>query len=315
MAGIYWRNAALRILSVLLAILLWIYATNEQNPVNDQILSIQLQRRDPPPGMVVSGTIPSNVSIRVQGPRSQVTALTPADFQAVLDLSKVSDGDHNIPVKVTYPPGIQVTQVTPPRVYVVVDSIVEKQVEVSASFKGSPARGYDAQAAVIQPSKVILRGPGSKVGAIDQIKVTVDIESATGPVEQTVQASSGQDGVAVYPQAVKVSVPISPLPSKTVAVRAMITGGPAREYEVSGFTVKPANVQVTAPSTVLSGINWVETEKIDIKGADRDITVNINVPPPAGAVEVKPATVEVTVQLKKAKAQDPGTPAAPPPAR
>lgn len=315
MAGIYWRNTALRILSVLLAILLWIYATNEQNPVNDQILSIQLQRRDPPPGMVVSGSMPTNVSIRVQGPRTQVTALTPADFQAVLDLSKVSDGDHYIPVKVTSPPGIQVTQVTPGRVYVVVDSIVEKQVEVSASFKGNPAKGYAAQAAAVQPSKVTLRGPGSKVGAIDQIKVTVDIESATGPVDQTVPVSSGQNGVTVYPQAVKVNVPITALPSKTVAVRARITGDPAREYEVSGFTVKPANVQVTAPSTVLSVINWVETENIDIKGADRDITLNINVIPPPGAAEVKPATVEVTVQLKKAKAPEPGTPAPPPPAR
>lgn len=307
MAGINWRNMALRILSVLLAVLLWIYATNEQNPVNDQILSIQLQRRDPPAGMVVSGSIPSNVSIRVQGPRTRVAALTPADFQAVLDLSGLSGGDHNVPVKVIPPPGIQVTQVSPPRVYVVVESIVEKQVDVSAAFKGSPAKGYTALQPVIQPSKVTLKGPGSKVNAIDQIKVTVDVESATGVVDQTVPVSSGQNGVTVSPQSVRVTVPVIPLPSKPVAVRTGVVGEPAPEYEIAGITVNPANVQVTAPSEALSGINWVETENVDVKGADRDVTVRIGVRLPSGAVEINPAAVEVTVHLRKARGQESGT--------
>ncbi|MCL6612161.1 MAG: hypothetical protein K6T66_11540 [Peptococcaceae bacterium] len=306
MAGIKWRNMALRILSVLLAVLLWIYATNEQNPVNDQILSIQLQRRDPPAGMVVSGSIPSNVSIRVQGSRTRVAALTPADFQAVLDLSGLSEGDHNVPVKVSPPPGIQVIQVTPGRVYVVVESVVEKQVDVAAAFKGNPAKGYTALEPAIQPSKVTLRGPGSKVNAIDHIKVTVDVESATGVVDQTVPVSSGQNGVTVSPQSVRVTVPVTPLPSKTVAVRAGVVGEPAREYEMAGVTVNPANVQVTAPSEALSGINWVETENIDIKGADRDVTVRIGVRLPTGAVEIKPAAVEVTVHLRKARGQESG---------
>lgn len=304
MAGLNWRNMTLRILSVLLALLLWIYASNEQNPLNDQILSIQLQRRDPPKGMEVSSSIPSNVSIRVQGPRTQVTSLTPADFQAVLDLSGITEGDHYIQIKVNTPPGIQVTQVTPGRVHVVVESIVEKQVGVSASFKGSPPRGYTAGEPVIQPARVTIKGPRSKVDSIDQMKVTVDLETATGAVEQTLPLTAGQAGVSVFPQTVKVNVPVSPLPSKTVAARATVTGDAAKDFEVAGFTVNPANVQVVAPSGVLAGINWVETDKIDVRGVDHDFTVKVAVTPPPGAVDVKPSIVEVTVQIKK-KSQAP----------
>lgn len=313
MAGINWRNMALIILSVLLAILLWIYASNEQNPVNDQILSIQLYRLNPPKDAEISG-IPANVSIRVQGPRTQVGGLTPADFQAVVDLSGATEGNHYIPVKVNSPSGIQVTQVTPNRVYVVVDGIVERQVGVAASFKGSPAKGYIAQEPSIQPSTVILRGPRSKIGAINQVKVTVEIESATAAVDQTLPVSPGQNGITVSPQSVRVSVPVIPLPSRTVAVKPRITGDPAKGYAVPGYTVKPETVNVVAPSESLPAINWVETEKVDIAGADRDVIVKMGLVMPAGAVEIRPAAVDLTVQVRKASAPDTGpAPTAEPP--
>ncbi len=314
MAALNWRNMALRILSVILAILLWVYATNEQNPVNDQILSIQLHRLNPPKDVEISG-IPSNVSIRVQGPRNQITALSPPDFQAVVDLSGVTEGSQYVPVKVNSPSGIQVTQVTPNRVYVTVDRIIEKQVDVAVSFKGSPARGYITLEPVVQPSKVTLRGPGSKVSAIDQLWVTVDIESATAVVDQTLPVNPGQNGVSASPQAVKVTVPVSPLPSRTVPVRVRVTGEPAAGYEITGYIVKPESVQVVAPPGTLPEINWVETDMIEIRGSDRDVMVKIGVSPPAGAVEMKPAAVEVTVQVKKSKAQEPGAAIAPAPAR
>lgn len=309
MAGIKWRNMTLRILSVLLALLLWVYATNEQNPVNDQILSIQLQRRDPPKGIEITSSIPSNVSIRVQGPRTQVTSLGPTDFQAVLDLSAAAEGDHYIPVKVTSPPGVQVTMVTPPRVYVVAEAIVEKQVDVSAALKGTPAKGFIALAPAVQPSRVTVRGPRSRINAVDQLKVTVDVEGATGAVEQTVPVTAGQEGVSVAPQSVRVIVPINQLPSKSVVVRPRVEGDPARDYEVTGVTTSPVGVQVVAPAGVLAGVNSVDTEKIDVRGLDRDTIFKIAVTPPQGAVEVRPATVDVTVQVRK-KTQ-PATPTAP----
>lgn len=305
MAGINWRNMALRILSVLLAVFLWIYATNEQNPVNDQILSIQLQRREPPAGLVVSGNIPSNISIRVQGPRTQMAALTPADFQAILDLSKLTEGDHSIPIQVHSPSGVQVNQVTPAKVYVSVESVIEKEVAVSAQFTGNPARGYTNLEPIIQPSKVTIRGPKSKVNAIEQVQVSVNVESATGMVEQTVPVNPGDHAISVSPQSVKVTVPVAPLPSKTVAIKARVTGEPAAGYEMAGFIISPANVQVFAPVTVLSGINRVETDVINVGGATSDVTVKVNVHALPGFYEIKPSTVDVTVTIRKAAGQEP----------
>jgi len=305
MAGIDWRNMSLRILSVLLALLLWVYATNEQNPVHNQILSINLTQRGLPENMVVSNDIPRVVSVRVQGTRGQVTALTPSDFEAVLDLSKVTEGEQYLPVKVNAPQGVQITQVTPGRVNAVVEDIVEQQINLKATLKGSPAKGYTAMDPVVLPAAVTVRGPRSKVAAISQVNLTVDVESAAAQVEKTLPVIVDQSGVTVNPKTVKVTVPITQLPSKLVPVRARATGTPARDFEVDGITIKPAEVLVAAPQAILAGINWIETENVDVKGADHDINVKIGVSPPQGVVEIKPATVDVTVQLKKAKTPQP----------
>lgn len=288
-----------------LALLLWIFATNERNPVQDQILSVSLSKRGLPGGMVLANDIPPAVSIRVQGNRGQVVALTSTDFEAVLDLSKVGEGEQHVPVRVTPPQGITISKVTPEKVYVVAESIVEQQVGVKVSLKGTPAKGYTAAEPVAQPALVTVKGPRSKVSAVSQVNVTVDVESTVTQVEKTLPVNSGENGVTVFPQTVKVTVPITLLPAKTVPVRARASGAPAKDYEIDGFAIKPAEVQVVAPASVLSGIDWVETEKVEIKDADRDITVKAGISLPPGVVEARPSTVDVTVKMKKTGAAAP----------
>lgn len=305
MSRIDWRNMSLRIFSLLLALLLWFYVSNEQNPVNEQIMSIKLQQNGLENGLAVSG-IPSNVSIRVQGTRSQIANLTPTDFEAVIDLSKFSEGEHHIPVTVNSPSGIQVVQIIPSRVYVVLDSFVEQKVNVVATITGIPSKGYYALDPMVVPGVVTIAGPRSKVNAISQISVAVDVEAAVGTIQQTVPVGGALSGVNVYPQSVSVTVPVNPLSTKTVAVRPKVIGEPAEGYEISAVSVNPSSVQMTAPSGVLSGISYVDTERIDIKNIDRDFTIKASIIPPVGAVEVRPSSIEVTVQLKKIKNDTPG---------
>ncbi|MFZ5596816.1 MAG: YbbR-like domain-containing protein [Bacillota bacterium] len=299
-----WRNMFLRILSLVLAVLLWIYATNERNPAQSQILSVPVTQKGLPDRMVVSG-IPQNVSIRVQGTRGEVTALSPYDFKAEVDLSRIGEGEQSLPVKITAPPGVKVIQVTPARVDIVADSIVEQQVEVKAALKGSPAQGYTAQDPVVQPGTVTVRGPRSKVGAIGQISVPVDVEAATAQVEKSVPVTVAQAGVSVSPQLVTVTVPIIPMPSKMVPVQATVTGVPADGYEVGEVSVRPGEVRVTAPQAVLAGITGLGTEPVNVAGADHDITVKATLISPSPLAQVKPPVVDVVVTIRKAAAAAP----------
>lgn len=305
MGGIDWKSMSLRILSVFLALLLWLYVTNEQNPVNSQIISVSLSQRGLPQNMSINGSIPQSVSIRVQGTRVQIAALNADDFEAVLDLSGLGEGEHPVPVKVNSPPGIQIAQINPNKIPVTLESIVEQQVPVTASLKGSPVRGFYALSPVVSPQAVTVKGPRSKVSAVAQLGVTVEVEGVNSDLEKTVPLAAPQGGVSVYPQSVKVTVPVAQLPTKSVPVRTGTMGSPAAGYEVDRITASPAEVQVTAPAEVLAQLRWVEAEKVDISGAASDVTVRTAVVLPTNAVEVRPLAVETTARLKKIEAPPP----------
>lgn len=280
-----------------MAVVLWVYVTNEQNPVNEQIFKIPLSQRGAPENYVISG-IPTHVSVRAQGTRTQISSLTQDDFKAVLDLSGIKVGDNGVQVEVTSPPGIRVSQVSPARVQLVSDLLVEKQIPVTANLKGAVAPGYSHLEAVVQPGAVTVKGPKKLLDGLLSLFVTVDIGSAAGLVEQTLPVGDVPAGVTVNPRNVKVTIPVTPIPSKTVMVKPDTDGKPAEGYEISGYTVKPEGVEVVAPASVLSGVSQVEIEKIDVSGASSDITQGVKVIKPSGAVEVRPGTVEVTVRIK-----------------
>jgi len=307
MARIDWRNMLLIIASIILALFLWVFATNERNPVQDQIISLNLAQRGLDDHMVVSG-IPPSVSVRVQGTRTMVAALNPDEFDAFVYLAGLPEGEHMVQVSVNPPPGFLVTQVTPGRVRAVIEQVLDRQVPVKVTVKGTPERGFVAGEPVAQPASVTVSGPRSVTEPIKQIDFSVDIEGVVTEVVKTFPVVITQSGVGVSPQTVKVTVPISAYPSKMVSVRATTGEDLPGDYTITGYTVNPAEVLVTAHPDSIGGISYVETGKIDVKNAQQDFTVKTPVVLPAGAEEVKPSTVEVTVHVQKTiVAPPPGT--------
>lgn len=180
-----WRNLSLQILSVLMALLLWVYVTNEQNPLDERLFNVALHVRGTPDGVVVAG-LPATVNVRVQGSRGQLTGLTSGDFQAWVDLSGIVSGENDLSVNVNSPPGVRVMQVSPSRVRIQADRMVEKRVPVEVTVKGVPLAGYNIMPATTEPPVVQLKGPGRLVNPVSRVTVAVDVQDATGVVEKTV---------------------------------------------------------------------------------------------------------------------------------
>lgn len=294
-----WRKLAIRILSLFMAVLLWVYVTNEQNPTNEQLLSVTIQTKGDPPGNLSVGNVPSTVSVRAQGSRGQITGLSESDFKAFIDLSGVTEGEQQLPVTVIPPAGVQVTQVSPRRVTIYADRIVERHIPVVAALKGNTAKGFAALEPLIQPGAVIARGPRRILESINQFVITPNIGGATGAVEQTLPITGipEPDKVSINPGEVRVTVPVTPLPTKTVAVKSRLSGKPAEGYEIKDVLVNPDGVQVSAPSDLLAGVEWLQTELIDVTGASKDVFVTARVVVPAGVTDVMPDSVEVTVEV------------------
>ncbi|WP_027356898.1 CdaR family protein [Desulfofundulus thermocisternus] len=296
MPRLNWRNFSLQILSLLMALILWVYVTNEQNPVEERTFNVPLQGRGIPEGFQVTG-LPSTVSVQVQGSRSQLVTLTPGDFQAAVDLSGIARGENEPAVTVNAPPGIRVLRVLPPRVRVHADRIVEKEVPVEVTFKGQPAAGYSVQAATVDPPLVHLKGPERLVKTIGRVTASVNVQGASGAVERSVTLTGLPGEVSAFPPVVKVVVPILALPAREVPVEPRVRGTPAEGYRVEEVLVEPGSVQVLAPAPVLEGVQRVSTAPLDINGASQDVVRRVSLVAPGSGIILRPREVQVTVRL------------------
>ncbi len=298
MDRLYRRNYLIKLLSLLLAFVLWVYVSNEQNPVREKIINVNLENTELAQSFLITGGMPESVRVRVQGNRIQLANLGTGDFRAVVDIPEGKTGEMVLPVRVIAPSGLRVAQVIPEEVHITVDRIVERQVPVAVSLRGTPAQGYTALAPVCQPGTVTVRGPAGVVNKVNQATAVVDIQSASADVEHNLAVSLGISDVSPVPSMVKVTVPIvSTAASKTVPILPQVTGSPADGYTVKRSFVEPASVQVFGPEEVLSGISHIITEPFNIQGADKNLSEEVALVVPQGIVSVQPDRVNVQVEV------------------
>lgn len=300
-----WRDNSVRILALLMAVLLWVYVTNEQNPVTDLTYNVPLELRDELPGYVIDG-IPRAVNVQVKGTRSVIGTLQRDDFVAYVNLPKDTGvGELELPVQLSSPPGVEVLRITPQVVRLQVDKIVSKNVPVVVSLKGDVAGGRQPGEPVVKPQVVEVRGPSRVLEKITRVGVTVDISGAGDTLEREVTVDTETEGVTVNPRRVAVTVPVTGLPVKNLPVRVILTGEPAAGYTVSGVSADPSPVQVVGRDEALRELTSVSTMPVDIAGITGDVEREAVLVLPEGATSVNPDRVVVTVQVKQAETEQP----------
>jgi len=291
-----WRDNSIRIVALLMAVLLWVYVTNEQNPVVGRTYEIPLTAQGETEGYVISG-LPERVSIRVKIPRNIGATLGVGDFTAKVNLLGITSGNAQLPVQVTAPPGVEVLQISPQVVRVATDKVTQKDVPVDLNVKGNVAAGFVSGESVVEPSVVTLHGPSKLLAGIEQLSVAVDLSGAEETLVKEVDVPSGVKGVTVSPGQVSVTLPVTALPVGDRPVRINLTGVPAEGYWVGQTQVQPAAVQVSGPQQVIDALTAVSTLEVDLSGVSEDVERDVGLVMPNGATSLQPAQVHITVRI------------------
>lgn len=294
MLQIRWQDNAFRLLALFIAIVLWIYVTNQTNPIVERAVRVSLESIDLAEDMVIH-EMPASATIYYKSTRGRLPLVDTSDFKAWVNLDGLDSGTHSVSVQVDVPPGINVDRVSPDRVNVTLDRIIEKELQVALNIIGAPAAGYHQLEPVIAPRVVTAKGPSRLLEDIERVSVTVDIREADTGMEQVVPVSTGVEGVELQPNSVKVVVPIEPFPVRAINVSPRVRGEPAEGYIIENIIVEPNNIQVTGPANVLDRLQDAKTQFLDVSGANKDINRRVEVLIPQGASSVNPIDVQVTV--------------------
>ncbi|MEG6523341.1 CdaR family protein [Desulfotomaculum sp. 1211_IL3151] len=292
-------NKTMLLLSLALAIILWLYVNIVHNPGREQEFRVALDTRGTIPQDLIISELPKNVAVRVQGKNIiQLSGVRSQDFQATVDLSNLQEGVNSRPVQVTAPSGLQVVQVNPVRVEIKADRLIHKQLPIIAAIKGEAQYGYTALEPVIEPNLVLVHGTATQLKNIASITINIDVTGATQNVER-VQSVPLPTGLTATTEKVKILVPVTrSLPYRMLTVMPSYTGNPEANFQLVRVIAQPTNVQVYAPEAVLDKLESISTETIHIEGITKDTIKDVPLQLPPGVVDLIPGRVEVAIQVK-----------------
>lgn len=299
------RDPAVRILSVVLAVLLWFLGMNQQNPIVQRSFTVQLVQTPVSPGLVLMDLLPQSVTVVVQGRQSIIESMTEADLTATVDLSPATGGRNRLPVEIGLRNrAVRVVDYSPQQAEATVDMIEKRMVNVEIRLAGNPDPDYVAERMRLSAATVEVIGPQSIVQSVSRVTGVVDIEGVTSSVVRMARLRpedfAGREvrDVVVDPAEIEVTVPLRALPpSKTVPVRPLLTGVPELGFRVMEVIASPQVITIRAPASVIANIESLSTTPVNVHGRADSFSDRVDVVVPSGVVWQSQSQVDVTVTI------------------
>jgi len=303
----------LKAIAVVIAVLFAI--ANFQN-ATPRLVDIEFVGRVPverpdniPTGYVLRGQL-GDVGVTLRGAPGAADRVALSDLRATLDVNSLALGqsepqDARVTVTVAKEE-VEVVDWSPPTVSVRVERLISRTVLVQARFSNDPPAGTRAGDAAVSPTEVSVTGPESDVARIAAVLGTVrfgdgqtDIEAPGTPAIPVDAAGVPIDGLEVEPGVVTVNVPVLPTATtRTVPVVFTLRGVVAPGYWVVGAAMDPFAVTVRGEEQVLSTLDRIETQPIDIGNLNATRTLSVALSVPSGVTLLRPTDVTVTVTVQ-----------------
>lgn len=284
-------NTFYKIISVLVAIVLWAYVIQVTEPVKNQTIQdvpVQLLNEESlaASGLALSGEASYTVDVEIQAKRADLTKISAGDILAEANLFGYSMGKNYIPITVTAPDDITIIAVKPIKIDVVIEEMVEVAKPIKITFIGQFAEGIEAGQVTTQPEEILVSGAKSEVSAVAYVKAEVNTSSLTtegGTIQaKAVAVNSGGDvvqNVRLSSSFIDVTAKLSEV--KEVPLSVEITGEVAQIYEVTSLDI-PDSIKIKGTKEALAAVTGLSGTAIDISNVSSTSKLPIVISLPEG---------------------------------
>jgi YbbR domain-containing protein len=296
------RHLGLKVLSVVLALLLWMIVSGEE--MVERGLRVPLELQQVPVGLELTGEVPATVDVRVRGASGTLSRVSTGDVVAVLDLRNARSGRRLFPLTpkdVRVPFGVEIVQVQPSALAMAFEPSASRRVTVVPSVDGRPAPGYVVGSLEADPKTVEVIGPESAVRrATEALTEPVSVSGARERVQQSVTLGLIDPSLRLKNAGTAtVTVQIVPAPlERSLQGRPVHLRNVAPNLEAQAI---PSAVGLTLRGS-REALARVEADDIvayvDLAGlgpGQYSLTVHADSSPEAGVTRIEPSSVQVRI--------------------
>lgn len=278
MKKFFQTNTAIKLFSLLAAILMWLYVVQVENPTFESTLhgipillenEAVLEQQE----LVIVSDRTMEMDVRVKGRRQTVSGLRAKDVTAVVNLQQIQNvGVYSLPVNITFPAdNVTILESRPHSVSVTVERLVQKTYPVDVMTVGTPKDSFFALPPESDVTMVTVHGPESIVGQVAKIVAPLDIDGKKGDVEGTVALRAYKENGEEVDQAFlsfsqsTLTVSCRILPTKTVPVRYRVTGQwNSNTHDNSGVLSSVKEIRIAASQERLEQIQEIYVGELNL---------------------------------------------------
>lgn len=302
-------NIPLKIMSVAVAVVLWLIVVNIDNPIGTNYYTINdvelinkeyVESSDTIGKMCMPEQNQDLVKIAITASKKIRDKIKVTDISAVADLQQAVSLDTDpvmVPITVTCSvPGVSSNdiKVTPQNLSVNLDEKETQEFVVNVSRGDTkPGKDYEVGSLTANPEKVRITGPKTLVNKIDKVNATIELDGNTQDFTQDVNltiidknqealSDSEMNSLRIENNAKVVVTARLWKIRQGVGISASYVGTPADGYEVGSVKTVPDTISVAGSTEGLeslaenNNVITIPADSIDISGESQDVEKKIS---------------------------------------
>jgi len=244
-------NSGIQALSLILAVILWMYVAGEQSVA--VTLRVPLQVFPPEGGrMAVLKSSLQDITLQLSVSRNLLSVISQQPIKALHRIKNVEKpGEYNFriePKDIVLPPGnIRILDIYPEAVTVTLDEVIVQKLRIEIDVAGEPAKGYvvEREELRFEPDAVLVEGPTGKLKKLKAVFTeTINVVGRTRSFRKKARLVLDPD---------LKSIPKDLFVDVLVPIR--------REYAVN--VMRDIPIKILGAPEKLPFFEWAEPEKVD----------------------------------------------------
>lgn len=262
-------NLPTKLLALFLGVLTYLYVLSEQNPIIEKVFVLNAELRDLEGGVIpLRSTLPL-VTVKLQGPRQILSALSSSQIEVFVEASGRKEGSHALPVHIKTLPEIEVLSYSPQKIAVKLDSLLQQKFAIEANKIGKLPENFAIEKEEIHPGECTIKGAKSRLAKVRHVLATVDITNTTSALKKQVQLrpidEEGKDvsDILVSPSSAEIYLKVSLLFPKEVSVVLNLVQ-PLSPYKLKKISFSPNRIVIQGAKESVRKVSVIKTAGIDL---------------------------------------------------